>query len=158
MASKHQTALFEDNLKKLVLWHMWLWKKPFVNSIPPQEKVTIRNGTCRLDLGWLVSCALEWWVKIHSLSKWWSGVCEEKSTWSIQKQLCCTHSEIWWRRRDCVGCNVIHKNWVSPSTERQPQQGWLFWYSQELCHSLSISSGIWRSLYFPRWWYQMPQS
>ena len=67
MASKHQTALFEDDLRNLVLWHMWFWKKKTsVNSIPPQEKVTIRNGTCWLDLGWLVNCALEWWVKIHS--------------------------------------------------------------------------------------------
>ena len=56
----------KHHLKKLVLCHMWLWKKTSVKSSPAQKKVTIRNGTCRLHLGWLVNCALEWRVKIHS--------------------------------------------------------------------------------------------
>ena len=73
MASKKQTALFEDELKKLSFGTCG-FEKTSVNSRPPQETITTRNGTCRLDLAWLVNCVLEWRVKIHSLSKWWSGV------------------------------------------------------------------------------------
>ena len=69
---KQQNGVQESNstvrrrLKEVGLVAHVALKKTSVNSSPPQGKITIRYGTCRLELGWLVNCALEWWVKIHS--------------------------------------------------------------------------------------------
>ena len=51
MASKHQTALFEDDFKELVLWHMWLWKNPLLTAV--HRRKILQFTKARADLTWV---------------------------------------------------------------------------------------------------------